>query len=88
MDNGLAADTPVVPVEGASRPGENRHRHNLAELEAQPPAMAELPILIGIGAVFAAVGCNAINHSSDLFWQSNRPAPQRPFAPARQVADP
>lgn len=55
IDNGLPADTPTILIEGVSRPGQRHRRLSLAELEAQPPAMVDQPILIGIGAVFAAV---------------------------------
>lgn len=55
MRQGLAADTPVVVAKAVSRPGEAQWSGTLSEL---PLAMLEIghdePVLIGVGAVFAA----------------------------------
>lgn len=54
IDNGLAADTPVVAVTNLSRPGEVRWRGTLETLAtADLASHAVGPLLIGVGAVFA-----------------------------------
>lgn len=54
MEEGLAADTPVVVMTAVSRPEEKVEALTLSELEARGEIAHEHPVLIGVGRVFAA----------------------------------
>lgn len=60
MAHGMPAATPVLIASGVSRPGGERQAMTLSALSLHAPVIGDLPVLLGIGAVFAsAVSENA-----------------------------
>ena len=73
LDEGLAADMPVVVMTAVSRPEEKVETLTLSGLAGRGDIDNEHPVLIGIGQVFASVKAAAASpapfHSNSAAWQ-------------------